>query len=62
MKNYSLFVSAHDEQLEQQLDFAADSPASVFDWVERNAPGHDFELFEDGRSLGRVSYASKDEQ
>ncbi len=56
MKSYNLVVCAHHEQAERQLDFAANDPASIFDWVDRNAPGHDFELFEDGRMLGRVCF------
>ena len=60
MKSYTVSLSASQEEDERRVGFSADSPASAFDWVDENAPGLDFELFEDGRSLGRVSYASSD--
>ena len=52
MKNCTVFVCVLDEH----VDFCADTPASAFDWVEENAPGLDFELFEDGRSVARVHH------
>lgn len=58
MRCYTLFVSAFEQQEDLHVDFFADTPASAFDWVEENAPGLDFELFEDGRSVARVHHAS----
>ena len=60
VKSYTIFVSGFDQHEQVHVDLFADTPASAFDWVEQNAPGLDFELFEDSRSLARVHHVPAD--
>jgi hypothetical protein len=52
MKRYDLWLERNSELPAETTALYAESPAAVFGWAQRNAPGRKFEVFLDGRSLG----------
>lgn len=63
-KGWSLEVHKYELVLEEspghpelQIELIANDPSAAFSWAERHAHGRRFEIFEDGKSLGRVALA-----
>ena len=55
MHTYELVLEASTSQPSERIELIANDASIAFSWAARRAYGRKFELFEDGRSLGRAA-------
>jgi hypothetical protein len=58
-RHYQLVLNEEAEGTTRSIDFDAFGPDTALFRAEKECRGRDAELFEDGRSLGRIKAAAK---